>query len=167
MSCLFEAVRNDDAELLKRLLQDGQPLEDLQGALCNAAESGRLNLVEILTRHGVRDDWAVVGAASFADVQTVRFLARLGGNIDAAFIGAAAHGRLENLRCLAAFSPTVSDEALADAALRGFFDVARFLLDGGANPDAVVYGGKTAAGIAKEKGDAALMRLFADFKKSG
>ena len=68
---------------------------------------------------------------------------------------------------VAAFSPTVSDEALADAALRGFFDVARFLLDGGANPDAVVYGGKTAAGIAKEKGDAALMRLFADFKKNG
>lgn len=166
MSNLFEAVKNGDAELLERLSREKQSDDDLRGALRNAAESGRLTLVKILTRHGARDDWAVVAAASFADAKTVDFLARLGGNIDAAFIGAAAHGRLDNARCLAAFSPspTARDEALADAALRGYVDVARFLLDGGADPDAVVWGGKTAAGIAMEKGDAALIRLFADSK---
>ena len=141
MCLVFEAVKNNDLKTLKEALKHDNSDEDLRGALRNAAELGLLPLVKCLVRAGVRDDWAVVAAASFASVKVVRYLCRCcGGNLNAALIGAAAHGRAENARFLLTAGAETFDEALADAVLRGYDDIAKLLLKRGADPFAPAAG---------------------------
>lgn len=167
MCLVFEAVKNNDLKTLKEALKHDNSDEDLRGALRNAAELGLLPLVKCLVRAGVRDDWAVVTAASFASVKVVRYLCRCcGGNLNAALIGAAAHGRAENARFLLTAGAETFDEALADAVLRGYDDIAKLLLKRGADPFAPVYGGRTAAQMAAGRADKTLLSLFEQKKKT-
>ncbi len=163
---VFEAVKNNDLDALRRAIPDANPA-DLAGALRNAAELGRLPLVECLVQSGARDDWAVVAAASFGTAATVRYLyEHIGGDVDAALIGAAAHGKEESARFLLTTPARTRDEALADAVLRGYEKIAVLLLDAGADPFASVYGGRTAVSIAREKGRDGLVTLFEVVRKS-
>lgn len=167
MCLVFEAVKNNDLKALKKALKHNNSDENLKGALRNAAELGFLPLVKCLAQAGVRDDWAVVSAASFASVKVVRYLCRrCGGNLNAALIGAAAHGRADNVRFLLAAGAETLDEALADAVLRGYDDIAELLLKRGADPFAPVYGGRTAAQMAAGRQDKALLSLFEQKKKT-
>lgn len=167
MSLVFEAVKNNDLKALKKALKRNNSDEELKGALRNAAELGLLPLVKCLVRAGVRDDWAVVSAASFASVKVVRYLCRFcGGNLNAALIGAAAHGRADNARYLSAAGAKTLDEALADAVLRGYDDIAELLLKRGADPFAPVYGGRTAAQMAAVRADKTLLSLFEQKEKT-
>lgn len=160
MSGVFEAVKNNDLDALRSAVPDANPA-DLAGALRNAAELGRLPLVDCLVQSGARDDWAIVAAASFGTVTTVRYLyEHVGGDVDAALIGAAAHGKEENTRFLLTTPARTRNEALADAVLRGYEKIAVLLLDAGADPFATVYGGRTAASIAREKGRDVVAALF-------
>lgn len=166
MTGVFEAVKNNDLDALRRAIPDAKPA-DLAGALRNAAELGRLPLVECLVQGGARDDWAIVAAASFGTAATVRYLyERVGGDVDAALIGAAAHGKEESARFLLTTPARTRDEALADAVLRGYEKIATLLLDAGADPFAPVYGGRTAAAIAREKGRDGLAALFEKARNS-
>lgn len=166
MSLIFEAVKNNDLPALKRALKHDNSVEDLKGALRNAAELGLLPLVKCLVRAGARDDWAVVSASSFASVRTVRYLCRrCGGDLNAALIGAAAHGRADNVRFLLSAGAKTLDEALADAVLRGYDDIAKLLLKRGADPFAPVYGGRTAVQMAAGRADKTLFSLFEQKKK--
>ena len=166
MTGVFEAVKNNDLDALRRAIPDAKPA-DLAGALRNAAELGRLPLVECLVQGGARDDWAIVAAASFGTAATVRYLyERVGGDVDAALIGAAAHGKEESARFLLTTPARTRDEALADAVLCGYEKIAVLLLDAGADPFAPVYGGRTAAAIAREKGRDGLAALFEKARNS-
>ncbi len=168
MSLLFEAIRNNDLTALRLALKRNTDAEDLKGALVNAAERGFLPLIKCLVQAGVRDDWAIVSAASFSSVKVVRYLYHYcGGNLDAALIGAAAHGRLDNVRFLSALEPKTLDEALADAVLRGYDDIAKVLLKCGGDPFTPVYGGRTAAQMAADRADKALLALFEQKRKAG
>lgn len=168
MSQIFEAIRNNDLKALRLALKQNPAAEDLKGALVNAAERGYLPLIKCLVQAGARDDWAIVSAASFSSVKAVRYLYRYcGGNLDAALIGAAAHGRSDNVRFLSALGPKTFDEALADAVLRGYDDIAKVLLKCGADPFALVYCGRTAAQMAADRADKALLKLFEQKRKAG
>ena len=161
MSLIFKAVKDNDLKALKQALKECRSNEDLSGALRNAAELGRLDLVKCFVAAGVCDDWAVVSAASFASLKVVRFLChRCAGNLDAALIGAAAHGRSENVRFLLKAGAKSLNEALADAVLRGYDDTAKILLKHGADPFTAVYGGRTAAQMAAERADKTMLSLF-------
>lgn len=166
MAGVFEAVKNNDLDALKRAIP-GADAAVLNGALRNAAELGLLPLVECLVRGGARDGWAIVAAASFGTAATVRYLyEQIGGDVDAALIGAAAHGKEENVRFLLTTRARTRNEALADAVLRGYGEIAILLLDAGADPFAPVYGGQTAASIARKKGRDALAALFEKVQSS-
>ena len=81
-------------------------------------------------------------------------------------IGAAAHGRAENARFLLTAGAETFDEALADAVLRVYDDIAKLLLKRGADPFAPVYGGRTAAQMAAGRADKTLLSLFEQKKKT-
>lgn len=161
MSLLFEAVKNNDLKALKLALKEKNAPDDLKGALKNAAEQGYLALVKCLVYSGVRDDWAIVAAASFAKTALVRFLYKeCKGNLNAALIGAAAHGRLENVRFLLTTEADSLNEALADAVLRNQYKIVRLLLKKGADPFARVYAGQTAMRMAERKKDRKMVALL-------
>lgn len=161
MSVLFKAVKDNNLNLLKQALAENPDADDLAGALRNAAETGRNELVECLLDAGARNDWAIVAAASFAQVETVRLLyGRGGGQLNAALIGAAAHGRTETVRFLLTTPADSLDEALADAALRGYLEIAALLLEKGADPRAAVYGDQTARDLALKNDRSEIIDLF-------
>ena len=161
MSLLFEAVSNNDLKALKRALKEKNTSDELKGALKNAAEQGFLSLVKCLVHNGVRDDWAIVAAASFGSKTVVRFLYKeCKGNLNAALIGAAAHGRLENVSFLLTTEADSLNEALADAVLRKQNKIVRLLLKKGADPFARVYGEQTAVQMAERQKDPKLVALF-------
>ena len=163
MPSLFEAVAKRDLRAAEKAFADHP--EDGAGALENAAETGCLSIVRFLVGQGVRHDWAIVNAARFGHLRVIRFLAQnAGGNMNAAFIAAAAHGQGSAVRLLMKLieKPPL-DEALADACLKGYGDIALFLRRAGADPFAAVYGGRTAVGLAEENGRA---DLAAALKKS-
>lgn len=161
MSLIFEAIKNNDLKALKKALKENPSADDLAGALRNASEKDYIKQVKCLLNAGARDDWAIVAASSFASIKTVRLLYdRIGGDLNAALIGAAAHGRLEATRFLLTMPVDVVDEALADAALRGYRDIVELLLEKGANPWAEVYGGHTAAELALSRGHDDISALF-------
>lgn len=161
MPSVYETVKNQDAALLRECLKRGGNADDFKGALVNACETGALEIVDVFLDAGVFDSWAVVAAARFGHAALVERLLKVGGgDVNAALIAAAAHNRLDAARVLVPVAPDALDEALADAALRGYFDVAKLLFDAGANPEKQVYGGQTAVGLARKNGHGGIVNLF-------
>lgn len=109
-------------------------------------------LRECLKQGGAADD--------FKGALVERLLKLKGGDSDAALIAAAAHNNADTARVLIPAAPAALDEALADAALRGYFTVAKLLFDAGANPEKQVYGGQTAVELAQKNGHAGIVKLF-------
>ncbi|MGN0904712.1 MAG: ankyrin repeat domain-containing protein [Alphaproteobacteria bacterium] len=160
MSRLYEAVRKNDAAFVRRELPHASD-EEKRGVLVNAAELGYAEVVRSLLTAGVREPWAMAAAANFGRLDVLRLLSENGGgNRDAALIAAAAHGHAAAVRFLITQGASTLDEALADAALRGYRPVVKELLAAGANPQAPVYGGKTAVELAAGKGWTEIEALF-------
>lgn len=161
MPSVYEAVKNQDIARLRDCLKQGGNTDDFKGALVNACEAGETAIVECFAAAGVFDSWAIVAAARFGHTDLVEYLLRHGGgDVNAALIAAAAHNRIDSTRVLIPAAPDALDEALADAALRGYSDVAALLFDAGANPEQPVYGGQTAIGLARKNGHEDIVRLF-------
>lgn len=161
MPSVYEAVKNQDIVQLRECLKQGGAADDFKGALVNACEAGETEIVECFIEAGVFDSWAIVAAARFGHTALVERLLKLkGGDSDAALIAAAAHNNADTARVLIPAAPAALDEALADAALRGYFTVAKLLFDAGANPEKQVYGGQTAVELAQKNGHAGIVKLF-------
>ena len=161
MPSVYEAVKNQDTALLRECLKRGGNADDFKGALVNACETGDLDAVNCFLDAGVFDSWAVVAAARFGHTALVERLLKVGGgDVNAALIAAAAHNNADTARVLIPAAPAALDEALADAALRGYFTVAKLLFDAGANPEKQVYGGQTAVELAQKNGHAGIVKLF-------
>ena len=161
MPSVYEAVKNQDIDRLRNCLKQGGNTDDFKGALVNACEAGETEIVKAFIKAGVFDSWAIVAAARFGHTDLVEWLLKHGGgNINAALIAAAAHNRIDSTRVLISAAPDALDEALADAALRGYSDVALLLFNAGANPGQPVYGGQTAIELARKNGHADIVKLF-------
>ncbi len=169
MTSVFQAVKNNDLKMLKKILKEkNTSAPDLKGALNNAAELGLLPLVKNFVRAGVKDDWAIVVASAFAPKKVVRYLYKnIGGDLDAALIAAAAHGRSDNVRFLLKTQATSLNEALLDAALKGYKDIVLLLMKKGANPYSAVFNTKTAFEIVSQKGRKDMLDLFNLFECKG
>ena len=161
MPSVYEAVKNQDIDRLRNCLKQGGNTDDFKGALVNACEAGEFAIVECFVAAGVFDSWAIVAAARFGHTALVEYLLRHGGgDVNAALIAAAAHNRIDSARVLIPVAPDALDEALADAALRGYSDVAALLFDAGGNPERPVYGGQTAIGLARKNGHEDIVELL-------
>ena len=166
MKNLYQAVADNDLKAVKNAFAVCP--QDAAGALENAAELGLDAIVRFLVRRGVRHEWAVVNAARFGHLRTVRFLLKnAGGNLKAAFIAAAAHNRPDVVRFLFKSVPELPlNEALADAALKGFAEIVGFLLKKGADPHARVYAGQTAFSLAQKAGRENVLKLLEKYRNA-
>lgn len=161
MPSVYEAVKNRNVAQLRECLRQNESADDCKGALVNACEAGENEIVECFVEAGVFDSWAIVAAARFGHTDLVEYLLRHGGgDVNAALIAAAAHNRIDSARVLIPTAPDAVDEALADAALRGYSDVAALLFAAGGNPERPVYGGQTAIELARKNGHGDIVKLF-------
>lgn len=114
MPSVYEAVKNQDAALLRECLKRGGNADDCKGALVNACETGVLEIVDCFLDAGVFDSWAVVAAARFGHAALVERLLKVGGgDVNAALIAAAAHNRLDAARVLVPVAPDALDAGIS------------------------------------------------------
>ncbi|KAM0335773.1 hypothetical protein ACHAQA_000823 [Verticillium albo-atrum] len=190
LTALERAVQEGSHDIVKLLLADRglDPWAVTESPFPPLTIAAEKNDVEILTTlmyagaliesHNKRGCTALWEAASHGHMEVVRTLLDKGANPRAkhlgqqrtAFFMAAMNGHVDMVRLLAAVSTSppydeelsdlVDGSALWEAVGQQRFEMARMLLDMGANPRVVGYWGRTALSMAANNGDTEIVRLL-------
>lgn len=161
---LFEAARNDDADLVKSLLLRGAD-KDCRTLLdqWEATPAGDTPLIQAIKQNAYRAARVMIAAG--ADLDAVNSFGQT------AILWAARSGDASLIQLLldSGANPNIVghtlESPLHNAALGGNFEVAKILLNSGADSSLRRYGQSTAAELARQNGHAQVFQLLDNSQK--
>lgn len=139
---LFKAVNAGDVEQVKLALETDTNFNNRYNiALINAVNFGFLDIVKVLLENGAdpnaENSEALINAVNYGHLDIVKILLENGADPNAAFINAVKYGRLDIVKVLLEkeINADIKKITLLDAAYFGHFEIAKLLLENGADPN--------------------------------